>query len=215
PRTRPPTARPAPRRRRRTRRSRPQAREQIVLRQRGDGVVAAPYEALAAEGGCGDVLGDLAEPRLAADLAAVCEQGLALAGEDGPDVDGGGDALLRGERPPLPFRIRLLPVRYVGAGFAQGRPDLPPVAAAHRGEVELGHAAAGGKGLLGRTARVHVVRMLVRTLIVVRDQHLRPVPVDQLRDPARYVRLRDVTEGVRPALVVPITHAGIVVAQDF
>src|SRR6266496_6616495 len=131
----PPTARPGPRRRRRARRSWPQAREQVVLGQRGAGGVAGPDEALAAEGGCGDVLGNLTEPRLAADLAAVREQGLALAGEDGPDVDGGGDALLRGERPPLPFRIRLLPVGHIGAEFAQGRPDLPPVAAPHRGEV--------------------------------------------------------------------------------
>src|SRR5215472_10070761 len=107
---RPRTARPGPRRRRTVRRSWPQAREQVVLGQRRAGGVAGPDEALAAEGGLGDVLRDLAEERLAADLAAVREQGLALAGQDGPDVDGGGDALLGGERPPLPVRVRLLPV---------------------------------------------------------------------------------------------------------
>src|SRR5581483_8321150 len=67
---------------------------QVVLGQRRPGGVAGPDEALAAEGGLGHLRRDLAEPRLAADLAAVREQGLPLAGEHRPDVDGGGDALL-------------------------------------------------------------------------------------------------------------------------
>jgi hypothetical protein len=64
-------------------------------------------------------------------------------------------------------------------------------------------------------ARVHVIGMLVRALIVVGDQHLWPVPVDQLADPGRHLRLRDVAEGVRPVLIVPFRHAGVVIAEDF
>src|SRR6185437_11269588 len=208
------TARPGRPRRRKARRSWPQPGEQVVLGQRRPGGVADPDEALAAEGGLGDLRRDLAEPRLAADLATVREQRLALAGEHRADVDGGGDALLGLEPAAHPLRVRLFPVRHLRAELAQRLPDLAPVAAAHRAEVELGRAAIGGERLLGRTARVHMIRMLVRTLVVVRDQHLRPVRVDQPRDPGRHVRLGDVAESVRPVLVVPFQHAGVAVPEE-
>jgi hypothetical protein len=68
---------------------------------------------------------------------------------------------------------------------------------------------------LRAAARVHVIGMLVRALIVVGDQHLRPVPLDEAGDPRRDLGLRDVDKRVGPVLVVPFRHARVVVAEQF
>src|ERR1700722_17745157 len=60
-----------------------------------------------------------------------------------------------------------------------------------------------------------VVGVLVRTLIVIGDQYLRLVLFHQAGDPRGYVRLGDVAERVRPVLVVPVRHAGVVVTEQF
>src|SRR5215510_2674145 len=80
-------------RRGRARPGSPQPGEQVVLGDRGSGGIAGPDEALPAERGLGDVLRDLAEPRILY-LAGVGEQGFPLTGELRPDIDRGGDALL-------------------------------------------------------------------------------------------------------------------------
>jgi len=104
-------------------------------------------------------------------------------------------------------------VGYIHAGFAQRLPYLLPVAAAHRGEVELGRdagARGGGDGCFGR---VHVVRVLVGARGVIGDHDLRLVPLDQGADPPGHLGSGDVAEGAGPVLVVPVRHAGVVIAE--
>ena len=60
---------------------------------------------------------------------------------------------------------------------------------------------------------MHVVRVLVRALVVVADQHLRAVCPDQFADPARDLGQRDVAERARVVLVLPLGHAGVTVAE--
>jgi hypothetical protein len=61
---------------------------------------------------------------------------------------------------------------------------------------------------------VHVIGVLIGPLVVVGDQHLRPVPLDQGGDPRRHLLQRDVAERVGPQVVVPFRHAGVPVAEQ-
>ena len=91
---------------------------------------------------------------------------------------------------------------------------LPPVAAADGAEVELGRDPGVGERRLGAHARVHVIGMLVKAPVVVGDQDLRPVLLDQARQPGRHLSLRDVAERVGTVLVLPFRHAGVVVTEQ-
>src|SRR6185312_14618032 len=79
-----------------------QPREQVVLREGSAGGVADPDEVLVAEHLLRDRGRYLAEPRVL-DLAAVREQRRALALNDRPDVDRGGDPRLGFKRPLVPL----------------------------------------------------------------------------------------------------------------
>jgi hypothetical protein len=60
---------------------------------------------------------------------------------------------------------------------------------------------------------VHVIGVLVGPLVVVGDEHLRLVALDERRDPAGGHLQRDVAEGLRAGLVLPLSHAGVLVAK--
>src|ERR1022692_589144 len=163
------------------------------------------YEVFPAEGCLDDVWWDLAEPGVV-DLAAVREQRGTLAIHDAGDVHRGRDPLLRFEHPALIF-LAGVPVGDLDTLGPQRVPDQLPVAAPHRGQVELGRDAGSLHRGDSGPASVHVIGMLVEAVRIVGDHHLRPVLLDQPADPASYLVDRYVAERFWPLVILPLGHA--------
>lgn len=100
------------------------------------------------------------------------------------------------------------------ADFGQRPVQSLPIAAAVGLVVQLCHHVPGINRRCRGAGCVNVIRM-PGAVRIVSDHHLRPVAVDELRDPAGGVLHGYATERVFPVLQAPPWHAGVVVPEQF